>query len=201
VATATYVSDSTFIVDGNYTDPQMAPRGLPIVAVLDSGDVRTSVNTAIYDVNTDTTLISVTEPVLDATLSAVKQYRLLYVDDDSQTGSLVEHDHSAQYQGGSQAFAGFTDSDVVAFLNALVTTLESGAALQILRRTTDNSDIEWIDAALGALVDVELTSPSDGQVLKYDSGAGLWKNASDESGGGGGGSTSVGSWAGYYMGL
>ena len=44
-----------------------------------------------------------------------------------------------------------------------------------------------IDGALGDLTDVDLTSPTDGQVLSYDEDTGKWVNA--DGGGGGGGSS------------
>lgn len=121
-------------------------------------------------------------------------------------------DQAAQYAAGGLIFKGS-----VAFASIPTTGMVNGDMYNITDDfTTDNrfiegsgvsvkagADIAWVDSvnkwdilalgggagadALDDLTDVEITSPTDGQVLTYDANSGKWINAA----GGGGGTTIV----------
>lgn len=66
--------------------------------------------------------------------------------------------------------------------------------------TLDNDLTLSLNAALGDLNDVDLsTPPTDGQVIAYDAGAGLWLPV-DQSGGGGGGGGGLAAWVQFVPG-
>ena len=55
-----------------------------------------------------------------------------------------------------------------------------------------------IPAALTDLTDVAIVTPSNGEVLKYNSSTGKWYNGTDSTGGGGGGSATDGYWGAFF---
>ena len=55
-----------------------------------------------------------------------------------------------------------------------------------------------IPAALTDLSDVAIVTPSNGEVLKYNSSTGKWYNGTDNAGGGGGGGATDGYWGSFW---
>ena len=83
-----------------------------------------------------------------------------------------------------------TDTSLVSFiLNK--PTLFSGDYNDLTNQPT-------IPAALTDLSDVAIVTPSNGEVLKYNSSTGKWYNGTDNAGGGGGGGATDGYWGSFW---
>lgn len=91
------------------------------------------------------------------------------------------------YKTTDSAGTGLDDADSIPYYNASAPG-KSNTTWSIIKSTlkTYFDTIYSTITAITGLSDVNVSSPSDGQVLKYDQTSGKWKNA-NESGGGGGG--------------
>jgi hypothetical protein len=199
----TYISSNTFTVEGNHVED--LPKGRPILVYTTEGDppetvkTRTTISAAIYRSVPDNTLVSVTDLVIDATITEIR-LSPVYRDSDSQNSNETEHGHTASWDGGEKAFGGFTNVQNVIDLNQLIDAVQAGTPLYFLRKNAAGTGVELVALSMSMFADFAINSPVNGQVLKYDSGTEKWINGEDATGGGSGGG-GTGSWAAYYMGL
>lgn len=92
--------------------------------------------------------------------------------------------------GNDSTVPGTTVTDALNNLDGRVTVNE-GDISDLDGRVTTLEGAGPASYALDDLTDVTITSPSDGQVLKYSSGTGMWVNGTDATGGGGGSGTVI----------
>ena len=205
---ATYVSSGTFTVTGDQRD--YFPPGLNLWLVQTEDDAFCDVTAAVYQSVPDTTLISTSETVVTAGLSEVR-LGPGYYDTNSETGNVPTHHHTKEGDGGEKPFGRFDDAGIVDALKiigermpsvSLGVTYFSGDALiiksataasplMVLRSNAANTGFEFVLQTAANLADVEVTSPTNGQVLAYDVTDEKWKNATISVSGGGGSTEAI----------
>lgn len=114
---ATFINDSQFSVDGNQVETFRIGTRIVCQQGVD-GELLTDVSVVIYNAGDDETVITTELSQLTANLTTVLR-GWTFVDTANEQSNLAKHDHSEDFEGGEQAFSGFTDANKVTRLNSM----------------------------------------------------------------------------------
>lgn len=117
MATATYINESIFSIAGENVGTFRAGTAIVCQQGVD-GELSTFVRVVLYDAGEDETRITVEGEGLTANLTSVL-HGWGFVDYANEQGNIPKHKHQYPFDGGEQAFGGFTDAAKVARLNAM----------------------------------------------------------------------------------
>jgi hypothetical protein len=115
--TATYINTAQFSVTGDHVEDLRIGTRLFLDQGVD-GTLITDVAASLYSAGPDTTTITITSSALTANL-ATMAHGPVFVDSEVEESNLAIHYHTADWDGGFEAFSGFTDTDKVSYLNSL----------------------------------------------------------------------------------
>lgn len=164
MSAATYISSTSYKHSGNYSS--IIKPGQAIIC--DNGVDGTSediVSTVSYSAGY-TTVVAV-NACCSTNLTDVK-YGPTYADTSGSSSNLGNHFHTGEHDGGYLAISNLNDTQVT-FLQTAIAAWTGSGILRVVAGVPDDS------GAIDDLSDVDASSPSDNDVLVYDSGTGKWE--------------------------